>query len=120
MNVLLIGIVGLVIVAIIIALITKKSAKSEGLVLTEEFKRALHIMNDTDRSVFITGKAGTGKSTLIRQFIQTTSKKYVLVAPTGVAALNIGGSTIHSFFRFPAKIMTAGMINPDYERAALF
>ena len=67
MNVLLIGIVGLVIVAIIIALITKKSAKSEGLVLTEEFKRALHIMNDTDRSVFITGKAGTGKSTLIRQ-----------------------------------------------------
>jgi ATP-dependent DNA helicase PIF1 len=77
-------------------LLLRKSGGKPSFILTEEFQRALHLMNNTNRSVFVTGKAGTGKSTLIRHFLKTTRKKCVVVAPTGVAALNIGGSTIHS------------------------
>jgi hypothetical protein len=55
--------------------------------------------------IFITGKAGTGKSHLLRHFIQHTSKCAVVLAPTGVAALNVGGQTMHSFFRFPEGIL---------------
>jgi ATP-dependent DNA helicase PIF1 len=51
--------------------------------------------------VFVTGKAGTGKSTLLQQFYDVTPQQVVKLAPTGVAALNINGQTIHSFFRFP-------------------
>jgi hypothetical protein len=51
-------------------------------------------------NVFITGRAGTGKSTLLQEFCDVTEKQVVKVAPTGVAAFNIGGSTIHSFFKF--------------------
>ncbi len=54
---------------------------------------------------FITGRAGTGKSTFIRTFLKLTSKKTVLLAPTGVAALNIGGMTVHSFFGFPPTLI---------------
>jgi hypothetical protein len=51
--------------------------------------------------LFITGKAGSGKSTLLRRFCETTQKRFAIVAPTGIAALNVHGQTIHSFFRFP-------------------
>lgn len=68
--------------------------------INEQFRRALEIMEDTDRNVFITGRAGTGKSTLLEYFRNTTKKKVVVLAPTGVAALNVKGQTIHSFFRF--------------------
>ncbi len=61
-------------------------------------------MEDTGKSVFITGRAGTGKSTLLNYFRQTTGKKVVILAPTGVAALNVRGQTIHSFFRFKPDI----------------
>jgi energy-coupling factor transporter ATP-binding protein EcfA2 len=54
--------------------------------------------------LFITGKAGSGKSTLLKNFCQTTQKRFAIVAPTGIAALNVGGQTIHSFFRFPVGI----------------
>jgi ATP-dependent DNA helicase PIF1 len=57
----------------------------------------------TDKSYFITGEAGTGKSTFIHYFSQNTGKKILMVAFTGIAAINIGGQTIHSFFRFPLK-----------------
>lgn len=89
--------------------------KKPKLQLTEEFKEILHILNDTGKSVFITGKAGTGKSTLLQMFIKGTSKKIVVLAPTGVAALNVGGRTIHSFFKFPAGVRPE-WIRPSYER----
>lgn len=57
-------------------------------------------MEYTNRSVFLTGKAGTGKSTLLKEFIENTQKRVVVLAPTGIAAVNVGGQTIHSFFKF--------------------
>ena len=62
---------------------------------TEQF------INQTNQSVFLTGKAGTGKTTLLKKIIQSTFKQVVIVAPTGIAALNAGGVTIHSFFQLP-------------------
>jgi Cdc6-like AAA superfamily ATPase len=58
-------------------------------------------INQTNRTIFLTGKAGTGKTTLLRKIVQTTQKNTVIVAPTGIAALNAGGVTIHSFFQMP-------------------
>ena len=67
---------------------------------TEPFERALRIMEDSARHVFVTGRAGTGKSTLLAHFTETTAKQVAVLAPTGVAAVNVGGQTIHSFFGF--------------------
>lgn len=67
----------------------------------EEFKKALQIVNFTRRSLFLTGKAGTGKSTFLRYICQHTKKKHVVLSPTGIAAINAGGSTLHSFFKLP-------------------
>ncbi len=61
----------------------------------------LKFVNQTNRSVFLTGKAGTGKTTLLKKIIETTHKNTVVVAPTGIAALNAGGVTIHSMFQLP-------------------
>lgn len=72
--------------------------------LNEQFTKALNLMENSDKNVFITGKAGTGKSTLLRYFRDTTKKKIVVLAPTGVAALNVEGETIHSFFGFKPDI----------------
>ena len=72
--------------------------------LNEQFKRALDIMEHTEKSIFITGRAGTGKSTLLDYFRRNTSKKVAVLAPTGVAALNVKGQTIHSFFKFKPNI----------------
>ena len=72
--------------------------------LNDDFKRALKLMEDGRKDVFITGRAGTGKSTLLNYFRKTTKKPIVVLAPTGVAALNIEGQTIHSFFRFRPDI----------------
>jgi ATP-dependent DNA helicase PIF1 len=72
--------------------------------INQEFRKALDIMEDSNRHVFITGKAGTGKSTLLDYFRQTTSKEVAILAPTGVAALNIQGQTIHSFFGFKPSV----------------
>ena len=71
--------------------------------LNDDFKYALDVIEKQGQSVFITGRAGTGKSTLLRLFRNTTRKKTVVLAPTGIAALNVKGQTIHSFFGFPAK-----------------
>lgn len=72
--------------------------------LNPEFKRALAGMEDTNKNVFITGKAGTGKSTLLTFFREQTQKKVVVLAPTGVAAINVQGQTIHSFFKFKPSV----------------
>lgn len=67
----------------------------------EEFQKALQIINYTRRSLFLTGKAGTGKSTFLRYICQHTKKKHIVLAPTGIAAINAGGATLHSFFKLP-------------------
>ncbi len=72
--------------------------------LTPQFKKTLKLLDETGQSLFITGRAGTGKSTLLDYFRQTTPKKVVVLAPTGVAALNVKGQTIHSFFSFRPDI----------------
>ncbi len=66
-----------------------------------EFKDALNLVQYTRQSIFLTGKAGTGKSTFLRYICQNTKKKHVVLAPTGIAAINAGGSTMHSFFKLP-------------------
>ncbi len=58
-------------------------------------------INQTNQCIFLTGKAGTGKTTLLRKIVESTHKQTVIVAPTGIAALNAGGVTIHSFFQLP-------------------
>jgi ATP-dependent DNA helicase PIF1 len=78
--------------------------KRKTIELNPEFKRALDIMEHTDKCAFITGRAGTGKSTLLEYFRGVTQKKVAVLAPTGVAALNVKGQTIHSFFRFKPGI----------------
>lgn len=65
------------------------------------FKLATDFVNHTSRSIFLTGKAGSGKTTFLKHIVNTTSKKCVVVAPTGVAAINAGGVTMHSFFQLP-------------------
>ena len=66
-----------------------------------EFQNALRLIQYTRQSVFLTGKAGTGKSTFLKHVCQVTKKKYVVLAPTGISAINAGGSTLHSFFKLP-------------------
>jgi ATP-dependent DNA helicase PIF1 len=77
--------------------------KKSGLDLTQEFQHALSRLEQGDH-LFLTGKAGTGKSTLVRQFLATTNRNVVVVAPTGIAALNVEGYTIHRLFSFPPNI----------------
>ena len=67
----------------------------------QEWQQALQVIQYTRRSLFLTGKAGTGKSTFLRYVAQHTKKKYVILAPTGIAAINAGGQTLHSFFKLP-------------------
>ncbi|MGC9354907.1 MAG: ATP-dependent DNA helicase, partial [Mariniphaga sp.] len=66
-------------------------------------KLLFDLIENSNDSIFITGKAGTGKSTFIHYFTKSTEKNVLLIAFTGIAAINIGGQTIHSFFRFPLK-----------------
>ncbi len=74
------------------------------LVLNKDFKYALREMEHSKRHFFITGRAGTGKSTLLKLFRDTSKKRVVVLAPTGISAVHVKGQTIHSFFRFPAHM----------------
>ena len=69
--------------------------------VSELAQYTVNFINQTSRNVFLTGKAGTGKTTLLKEIIETTHKNTVVVAPTGIAALNAGGVTIHSLFQLP-------------------
>ena len=69
--------------------------------ISAEANYVLQFINQTNRSIFLTGKAGTGKTTLLKEIIKSTHKSCVVVAPTGIAALNAGGVTIHSMFQLP-------------------
>ena len=74
-------------------------------VLTDEIRAAFECAEFTDTNMFITGSAGTSKSTFLKMMTKYSSKKIVVVAPTGIAAINVGGQTAHSFFRFPIGIL---------------
>ncbi len=84
--------------------------------LNEDFKYALDVLEKTQKNIFITGRAGTGKSTLLQLFRRTTRKNAVVLAPTGIAALNVQGQTIHSFFGFSAKLMSSHDIKRRRDR----
>jgi len=81
-----------------------------------EFQDAWDVLQHTHRSVFLTGKAGTGKSTFLKFIRDNTLKKTVVLAPTGIAAVNVGGQTMHSFFKIPFKPMLPD--DPDYANPA--
>lgn len=72
---------------------------------TPEFRKAIELL-DNGENVFITGKAGTGKTTLIKHWLKQTDKEVAIVAPTGIAAMNAGGVTIHSFLNLPPRLVT--------------
>ncbi|MEP7280060.1 MAG: helix-turn-helix domain-containing protein [Bacteroidota bacterium] len=75
------------------------------------FKLAADFVNNTSRSVFLTGKAGTGKTTFLKYIRENTAKRSVVIAPTGVAAINAGGVTMHSFFQLPLGPFIPGDMN---------
>jgi ATP-dependent exoDNAse (exonuclease V) alpha subunit len=87
--------------------------------INDEFKSAFDFMEYTRGCFFITGKAGTGKSTLLKYFKANTGKKIIVLAPTGVAAINVGGQTIHSFFRLPPKIIQKDAIKRLRDRSLI-
>lgn len=78
---------------------------------TEQGVLTLDFINQTERHVFLTGKAGTGKTTLLKQIIESTHKNVVVVAPTGIAALNAGGVTLHSMFQLPIGCFVPADVN---------
>jgi ATP-dependent exoDNAse (exonuclease V) alpha subunit len=88
-----------------------------GIEMNDEFRGALGLMENTGSNIFITGRAGTGKSTLLEYFRSVTKKNIVVLAPTGVAALNVRGQTIHSFFRFKIGI-TRDMVRRAFRHDA--
>src|SRR5436305_1556020 len=93
---------------------------ADGIELTDEFQQALALMEAAQEHAFITGRAGTGKSTLLRHFMAKTKRRVVVLAPTGLAAVNVGGQTIHSFFKFPARVLEARDIRPLPRQRRLF
>ncbi|MCS7179885.1 MAG: AAA family ATPase [bacterium] len=88
--------------------------------INESFKKAIELIENTNKNIFITGRAGTGKSTLLEYFRSITRKKIVILAPTGVAALNVKGQTIHSFFRFKPDITLSKVEKVFDERENLY
>ena len=83
---------------------TIETISSQDIDFNSDFAKAYDLLENGHSNLFITGKAGTGKSTLLQYFRDHTSKNVVVLAPTGVAAVNIKGQTIHSFFRFKPDI----------------
>ncbi|HFA51220.1 MAG TPA: AAA family ATPase [Bacteroidetes bacterium] len=84
--------------------------------LNGDFKYALDVLEKTGKSLFVTGRAGTGKSTLLQLFRRTSRKKMVVCAPTGIAALKVKGQTIHSLFGFPPRLILAKDIRKSGRR----
>lgn len=82
----------------------QRKPKNSQLSWSSQAHEALRIMNDTRDNLFLTGRAGTGKSTLLTEFRKNTKKRIAVLAPTGVAAVNVAGQTIHSFCGFKPDI----------------
>lgn len=90
--------------------------------INPQFEEAFELLEKTREHLFVTGRAGTGKSTLLNYFRQNTAKNIAVLAPTGVAAVTIKGQTIHSFFGFKPDITLAKVkkLNPHWDTADLF
>lgn len=97
---------------------SQASALSGDTQFTPEFSEAFDLLEHSKRNLFLTGKAGTGKSTFLHYFREHTEKKIAVVAPTGIAALNVLGQTIHSMFRFKPGFIHTGDLK--YDRRKLF
>jgi len=98
----------------------KKKIKKGKIVLSEEFRSVLSLFEKSNNNLFLTGNAGTGKTTLLKQFREKTNKKVVLLAPTGIAAFNLNGQTIHSFFHFPPRIITPQVISAIHNNSRIY
>ena len=94
--------------------------KKSKLKIAEDFKEVFNLLENTDKNYFITGKAGTGKTTLLNHFRENSLKNIIVLAPTGIAAVSIGGSTIHSLFRFPPNLITKKDIKRIFGKDAMF
>src|SRR5579872_5469679 len=92
---------------------TIKEKAVDDIVLSSEQQALLDVMEETHQHLFITGRACTGKSVLLRHFRETTKKKVVIAAPTGIAALNVRGQTIHSLFRLAPQFHRKGTLQPN-------
>lgn len=88
--------------------------------VTEEIKTVLETLENSNQNMFLTGKAGTGKSTLLQYFRATTQKSPVVIAPTGVAAVNVQGQTIHSFFGWGITITPERVRKVSYQKAQIY
>jgi len=97
----------------------KKHAELAAVSLSDEQQQLFDRLENSSSHFFVTGKAGTGKSVLLQHFKYTSNKKLVVVAPTGVAALNVGGQTIHSLFHIPPEFITKDSLRLDYPVAHL-
>src|SRR4051812_27384123 len=96
------------------------ASQPEEIELTDEFQQALALMEAAEEHAFITGRAGTGKSTLLRHFMGRTKRRVAVLAPPGLAAVNVGGQTIHSFFKLPPRLLQAADARPQSRQRRLF
>lgn len=96
-----------------------KKADISDVNLNEEQQNVFKVIEGTRANVYVTGKAGTGKSVLLQYFVENSGKKVAVVAPTGVAALNVGGQTIHSFFRLAPELQDMSTLRVDYKTKEL-
>lgn len=92
-----------------------EKADADSVKLSAEQQKVYDTIENSNSNVYITGKAGTGKSLLLEYFVGHTRKTVAVVAPTGIAALNVGGMTIHSFFKFPPDVIDPKKVNVDYK-----
>ena len=84
--------------------------------LNDDFNEIIALFENSNKNIFITGKAGTGKSSLINHIKKKTHKNLIVLAPTAIAALNINAKTIHSFFNFPFHVITPDVIKKHYNK----
>ncbi|MGD8778133.1 MAG: DEAD/DEAH box helicase [Ignavibacteria bacterium] len=96
-----------------------KSYDISNIEINNDFKLAVDIIEKNSSSIFITGKAGTGKSTFLKYIRATTEKNIVVLAYTGLAAINIDGQTIHSFFKFPHTFIDPDKVRPLYDKGVI-
>ncbi|MEK7470672.1 MAG: PIF1 family ATP-dependent DNA helicase [Patescibacteria group bacterium] len=99
--------------------LNEKQIDISNIELSDEQKKLFDLLEKTNNNVFVTGKAGTGKSVLLQYFKQNSQKRLVVLAPTGVAALNVGGQTIHSFFRIPPSFVEKKSLSLNYRVATV-
>ena len=84
--------------------------------LNDDFNEIIVLFENSNKNIFITGKAGTGKSSLINHIKKKTHKNLIVLAPTAIAALNINAKTIHSFFNFPFHVITPDVVKKHYNK----